>query len=146
MASPAPSWRPAARPKYLTPRSRESGVIPLRGGEQRQLNELRRNARSDAQPIVARALASVSDQRLTAAFGNSGDKFGAEVRAGSAPVQAGELAFLVPPINAIAALVALAKARGEREIAGADGERETRTWRLIIGHINAIAELLALLE
>ena len=108
MTALRPSYRPPPAP--LRAKSLRQQDLPLRAGDgPRHTRPIRGNARRHGATVTdvwARKLA-VTDAEIAQAFENFADRFGAEVRSGTAVVTAGEVARLFPSRLAFAVLIEL---------------------------------------
>lgn len=140
---------PLPAPPSSAPRAKALGRLPidkpLRGGNVRHLGTARAAARQAWAGHLSERLgaAGVSNREIAQAFENSSERFGAEVRAGAAPVTPGEVVQLLPfPTGALALLdVVRARVLGELVSLELPESRQARL-RLVLTHIDAIAVLL----
>lgn len=146
-----PSSPPAAF-YQLRPKTLRASDASLRAGDgpdverpNRQLNARRTYARRIENPIFATVLKEqrCSDTAIAVALGNAtAGRCGAEVRAGTTPVTAGELALLFPLDVSGRTLIALLRERLGREMRSALHPEARANLRLMICNLDTIEELL----
>lgn len=150
MTARAPLPADTIRPKHLRPVPQEQ-EDPLRAGSRpRNLSEARTGARNIELPILQRALKAISNQQISDALGATGDRVGALIRNGAAPLTSGELALLLPSLPAVGrCFMELLELRVQREI-DSSGLRSNdpilTNLRLAQTHIAALRVLLGATE
>lgn len=118
---------------------------PLRGGGARRIGAARAAARAVWGSHLAERLGEcgLSNREIAQALENASERFGAEVRAGAAPVTPGEVALLLPIQAGVLAMLDAARDRVLRELLDETvvGERRM-SLRLALTHFDALAVLL----
>lgn len=140
-AQPRPSSESGVYPVADAPRAKS-----LRAGEpaSRMLSPQRAWARAIERPIIERVMRPLANVDIASTVGSGGDARGSQVRAGSVPLTAGELAMLFEPAVGALALVQIVREAVRYRLQQSATELPTRVrLKTLLALLDSAEELLS---